>query len=197
MQRSRAIIALLALILFLVLVGVFLANLLGGHKKPSTTPTAPAKVMTLPDYANTSVVTSMTIDGKVNGDDLHRAVRITIGQNQREIDIIQGYSGHVLSSQTFYNTQDAYAVFLRAINYGGFMLPLKTKTPEPADERGICAAGDRYIFSLDQYGSNISRLWASDCGVKVGTLGGDSSALQQLFEAQIPQYDTVVENVQL
>jgi hypothetical protein len=197
MQRNRAIVIVLAFILFLVFLGILLTSLLGGGKKPATPTTPVKKVLSLPDYAGTTAVTSMTIDGRVNGDDLHRAVRITIGQNQREIDIIQGYSGHVISSQNFYNTEDAYAVFLRAINYGGFALPLKTKTPAPADERGECAASDRYIFSLDQYGSNISRLWASDCGIKVGTLGGDSTALQDLFEAQIPQYNTVVENVQL
>ena len=112
MQRSRAIVAVLALVLFLVFVGVLIANTLGGHKKPDRLhPTA--KVLTLPDYAGTTAVTSMTIDGRVNGDDIHRAIRVTIGQNQRELDIIQGYSGHVLSSQTFYNTQDAYTVFLR------------------------------------------------------------------------------------
>ena len=195
MQRSRAIVTVLALVLFLVLVGVFLANILGGGgKKQPATPTAVVK--SLPDYAGTTAVTSMTIDGQVNGDDIHRAIRVTIGQNQRELDIIQGYSGHVLSSQTFYNSQDAYTVFLKSINNSGFLLPIKN-SKAPADERGQCATGSRYIFALDQYGSTLSRLWASDCGSKVGTLGGSSTLLQNLFEAQIPEYQTLVENVQL
>ena len=197
MQRNRAIAIVLGFILFLVFIVVLLSLAFGGSKKPASTTTPATKPMSLPDYAGTTAVTSMTIDGRVNGDDLHRAVRITVGQNQREVDIIQGYSGHVLSSQTFYNTPDAYAVFLRAINYSGFASTLKTKTPAPADERGECATGNRYIFSLDQYGSNLSRHWASDCGSKVGTSGGNSGLLQELFEAQIPQYNTIVENVEL
>ena len=194
MQRSRAIVIFLAFILFLFFVGWLLISSLGGHNKQPATHTAVVK--TLPDYAGTTAVTSMTIDGQVNGDDIHRAIRVTIGQNQRELDIIQGYSGHVLNSQTFYNTQDAYTVFLKSINNSGFLLPLKNSNAL-ADERGQCATGDRYIFALDQYGNNLSRLWASDCGSKVGTLGGSSTLLQNLFEAQIPEYQTLVENVQL
>ena len=200
MHRNRAIVASIALILFLVLVGVVIANIFGGgHKKQAPKPAA-ATVMALPDYAGTTATTSMTIDGQVNGDDLHQAIRITIGQNQREVDVIQGYSGHVISSQTFYNNQNAYFVFLTAINNGGFLLkykPAKNVPAAPADERGQCPLGNRYIFELDQNGSTISRLWTSDCGVADGTFGGNESLMQTLFEAQIPQYGTLTENVNL
>jgi hypothetical protein len=194
MQRSRAIVIFLAFIFFLFFVGWLLISSLGGHNKQPATPAAVVK--SLPDYAATTAVTSMTIDGQVNGDDIHRAIRVTIGQNQRELDIIQGYSGHVLSSQTFYNTQDAYTVFLKSINNSGFLLPLKNSNA-PADERGQCPLGSRYIFELDQNGSALSRLWASDCGSKIGTLGGSSTLLQNLFEAQIPEYQTLTEDVSL
>jgi len=201
MERNRAVFILLAFILFLALLGVIIAMIFSGggngSNKKQPVKTSSAKVKTLPDYYNTDATTSMTIDGHVNGDESHTAIKVTIGQSQREVDIIQGYSGHVVSRQSFNNTQDAYAVFLRAINYSGFLLSLKTKTPAPADERGLCPQGNRYIFEFDQNGKVLSRLWASDCGTAVGTLGGSSSLLQGLFEAQIPQYSTFTGNVQL
>jgi hypothetical protein len=193
---NRAAVGFLAFIILIILVMVLIFG--GGGTKKQTTKISVPTIMALPDYASTNATTSMTIDGRVNGDELHRAIRITIGQNQRQLDIIQGYSGHVISSQSFYNTQDAYNVFLRAINNSGFLLHAKkTKIAVPADERGLCPLGNRYIFELDQNGSTLSRLWASDCGVAVGTLGGSSSLLQSLFEAQVPKYQTLVGNVQL
>ena len=126
-----------------------------------------------------------------------------IGQNQRELDIIQGYSGHITSTQTFYNTQDSYAVFLRAINGGGFLLRFVPPTPKnskvkvvpaPDDERGQCPLSTRDIFELDQDGSSISRLWTSACG---GTFGGNPGLMQTLFQTQIPDYPKLVSTVKL
>src|SRR5579864_1832238 len=90
----------MAFILFIVFLVVILTH---GHKAPAP----PAHVMTLPEYANTTASVIMTTDGIVNGDDIHRQIRITVAQDRRVLDIIQGYSGQVMSSQTFYNTPDA------------------------------------------------------------------------------------------
>ncbi|HXY17851.1 MAG TPA: hypothetical protein VEH48_00295 [Candidatus Nitrosopolaris sp.] len=189
--------ALLFIGIFILVILGFLLIITSGHgKKPAAPKTTAPAVLALPDYATTDATTSMTIDGTINGDELHRAIRITIGNDSRELQIIQGYSGHVLSTQSFYDTQDAYGVFLRAINNTGFLTKLKNSTA-PSDERGQCPQGNRYIFELDQNGTTLSRLWASDCGAAVGTLGGNSSLLQSIFELQIPGYQNLVQNVNL
>ncbi|MGH7157170.1 MAG: hypothetical protein ACREGG_03620 [Candidatus Saccharimonadales bacterium] len=180
----------MALVLFIVFLVVILTH---GHK----TPAPPAHVMTLPDYANTTASVVMTTDGIVNGDDIHRQIRITVAQDRRLIEIIQGYSGQVISSNTFYNTNDAFAVFLRAINNSGFLAKAKPKkgTSIPSDERGQCPVGFRYTFELSNEGSDVSRLWTSSCAT--GNWGGNLATEQQLFQDQIPNYGTLTENVNL
>jgi hypothetical protein len=189
---NRAVFGFLAFIILIILIVILIFS--GGGKKPANN--SGPSLKPLPNYSTTDATTSMTIDGQINGDDIHRAIRITVSQNQREMDIIQGYNGTVISSQTFGNNQAAYAVFLRAINNYGFLQKLKN-TKAPADERGQCPLGNRYIFELAKDGSTLSRLWASDCSVTNATLGGNSQTLQTLFEGQITQYNTLTENVNL
>ena len=181
---NRIFIGIVAFILLMVTLVAILSS--GGSKKPAKTANG-ITLRLLPDYANTDATVSMEIDGRVNGDESHRAVRVTIGRDQRDFQVIQGYSGRVIESKTFYNTQPAYDVFLRAIRGGGFMS--KLKNTKYSDDRGVCPLGDRYIFTLSENGDDLSRLWGSTCGTKVGTLGGSRSLLQQLFQAQIPDYN--------
>jgi hypothetical protein len=67
----------------------------------------------------------------------------------------------------------------------------------PADERGQCPLGFRYILDLNDGSDDLSRLWASSCGSKVGTSGGSITTLQALFQAQIPNYSQLVSQVSL
>ena len=186
-----------AVVMITLIAGILL--IFGGHKTPNTSNTAsnnPALVLKpLPDYANTDAVITLTTDGHINGDDLHRQIRITVSQNKRELDIIQGYSGTVVSSQTYYNTEDAYNVFLRSIYLSGFTLNSKAKPAAPASELGQCATGFRYIFDVNQDGNDLSRLWTSSCAT--GTFGGNSDLVQSLFQAQIPNYQKTADSVEL
>jgi hypothetical protein len=187
MYYRRLVFLFFTFILFIV----FLVVLLGhGHK----TAVNPVHVKTLPEYANTTAAVIMTTDGLINGDDLHRQIRITISQDQRSLEVIQGYSGHVIDSHTFYNTNAAYNVFLRAINYSGFLSKAKN-SKAPTDERGQCPVGFRYIFELNNQGNDVSRLWTSSCAV--GTWGGNLETVQGLFNAQIPNYPTLTDKVNL
>lgn len=186
---GRIILGLVGLVIFIVIIVL----LFGGHgpkKQPAkTTPV----LMSLPDYADTTATVSMTTDGIVNGDELHRSIRVLVANNARELDIYQGYSGHVLNSQTFGNTLEAYTVFLKAINNTGFLA--KNKTKFPTDERGQCPLGFRYILDLNQDNNDLSRTWSSSCDT--GTAGGDIQTLLQLFQDQIPDYSTLTGQVNL
>ena len=160
-----------------------------------STPKKPAPIVrTLPDYADSNSSVSMTIDGVVNGDDVHRAIRITVGNETRTIDIIQGYGDTVIKSSTQPNTKDAYSVFLKALNNANFTIKLKKPTG-PVNPAGQCPDGTREIFTLNDNASTISSLWSSSCGT--GTFGGNPDLVQLLFQRQITNYDEVTSDVQL
>lgn len=163
----------------------------GGEQKPPE-----EQVKSLPEYSSTFAETSMTIRGQIVGEDLHRRIRITVGQFQRRLDIISGYSGNIIQTQTFANSSAAYAEFLAAINGAGFLL--ERKVPEAqADPLGKCPLGQLYEFELNDSGEELSYLWSSSCGSNTGTLRGSSGTLQQLFKAQITDYSQLTSGVQL
>lgn len=173
---------------------VILVNLFVGGKKP--TPINTVQVKPLPEYAATDATVSFTTDGIINGDEMHRAIRITISSNQRTLDVLQGYNPSVIQSKSFVNNQEAYDVFLRAISNSGFLV--KTKNSKAVtDERGLCPLGFRYILDLNQDGDDLSRLWASSCGSKIGNSAGSIPTISELFQDQIPNYDNLVNQVNL
>jgi hypothetical protein len=180
-----------AFIVFLLLIVLGLVFVFGHHSTPKK-PTA--IVRTLPDYADSNSSLSMVMDGVINGDDIHRAIRITVTRDSRTLDIIQGYSGRVIDSHTLANTKDAYDIFLRALNTSGFTTKLKKPTG-PNDSRGQCPDGSRDVFNLDDAGNTVSSLWFSSCAI--GTYGGNPDLTQTLFQRQITDYDNLVSNVQL
>jgi hypothetical protein len=183
----------LGLIGFIVFIAILLNLFLGGGKP---TPVNTVQVKPLPEYAATDATVSFTTDGIVNGDEMHRAIRITISSNQRTLDVLQGYNPSVIQSKSFVNNQEAYDVFLRAINNSGFLV--KTKNSKAVtDERGLCPLGFRYILDLNQDGDDLSRLWASSCGSKVGDSAANVPTISQLFQDQIPNYDSLVNQVNL
>lgn len=185
------IITFIVLLLFIFIV-VKLFGGGGNNPEPKPNPPTPT-VKPLPDYSDTMAEVSMTIDGSINGTDQHRAIKVTVDRFSRKLDIIGGYSGNILQEKTFSNNEDAYDIFLRALNNSGFMA--KRKNPSTSDERGQCPLGNRFIFELNDSGDVLSHLWSSSCGT--GTLGGSTSTLQELFQAQITNYDRLTSNVNL
>jgi hypothetical protein len=187
MYLGRLAVAFVGFILLIFLV-IFL---LVGHGPKKTPATAPKP---LASYASTDTQVVMTINGAINGDDTHRVIQITVDQNSRELDVIQGYNGNVIQNNTNYNTEDAYSAFLSAINVAGFTIQHKGVKVE---EAGQCPLGQRINFQLQQDGNILSNLWTTSCSNTLGTLGGNSQLLQQLFQNQITNYETLTENVDL
>ncbi|HET9721942.1 MAG TPA: hypothetical protein VFP32_02840 [Candidatus Saccharimonadales bacterium] len=163
----------------------------GGGKPAPVNPLKP-----LPDYATTDATVSVTTDGIVNGDEMHRQIRVTISSTQRSVDVIQGYSGQVISSKDFYNSGDAYSVFLKALNNSGFLLKSKN-SKIPSDPAGYCPLGERYILKLNQEGDDLFSSWASTCGGKTGNSTAPIQTILALFQDQIPGYQTLVSQVNL
>lgn len=178
-----------ALLFIFIVIEIF-----GGSKKPAPNPSTPV-VKSLPDYSSTTAQVSFTLDGPITGDDTHRQIKIIVDQFQRKLDIIGGYNGNIIQENNFANNQQAYDIFLRSLKNSGFMS--KIKNPKITDERGQCPLGDRFIFELNDSGDVLSHSWTTSCGGTLGTLGVTSGTLQQLFKAQITNYDQIISKAKI
>src|SRR5438309_4401312 len=116
-----ATLGLLFLLLFLLLRG-------GGK------PALPQTHKTLDSYATTDAQAQLTIDGPINADQEHRAVRITVDRDSVTFEQIQGYQGNVINMQTFGSNENAYVNFLLALEHAGFTHG--KNDPNLKDERG-------------------------------------------------------------
>lgn len=179
-------------ILLMIIIIIILAG--GGDKKPANT--GPV-VKSLPSYSQTGAAVSWTQQGIVNGEDIHRSIRITVSSSERTVQVISGYSGQVISSQVFPNSEDSYDVFLRSLAGMGFLTRSKDAKKVSDNENGYCPLGQRYIYELNNGADELSRLWSSSCGTKVGTFGGSASGIRQLFQLQITNYNKIVSGVNL
>ncbi len=189
---NKIFFGIIGFILLMIIIIIILAG--GGDKKPANT--GPV-VKSLPSYSQTGAAVSWTQQGIVNGEDIHRSIRITVSSSDRTVQIIEGYSGQVVSSQEFPNSQDAYDVFLRSLSGMGFLTRAKDAKKVSDNENGYCPLGYRYIYELNNGADQLSRLWSSSCGSKVGTFGGNPSGVSTLFQRQITNYNTIVSGVNL
>ncbi|HEX8763254.1 MAG TPA: hypothetical protein VF733_05895 [Candidatus Saccharimonadales bacterium] len=139
----------------------------------------------LVDYANTSTLVRMTVDGSIISDQEHRSYRITVGKDATEIETLQGYQNLPLESKTFDNNQEGYANFLRAIDLAGFAKG--NSKSQNKDERGVCPNGSRVIFEILDNASRKQRFWTTTCGG--GTFKGNAPSVRQLFNRQVPNAD--------
>jgi len=181
----------IAFVITLGLLFFLLYLLLHGGGQPNKSGTG---LKPLISYSTTDAQASLTIDGPINADLLHTAVRITADQNQVRYEQIQGYQDTVVNQQSFASNQDAYANFLAALQHVGFTHG--TVTPALKDERGYCPLGNRYIFELNQDGNQLIRYWATSCGAPK-TYDGILSTTLALFQAQVPGYNQLTQNLAL
>lgn len=181
---------------FLVTIGLIIILIImlfgGGNKSDNKVTTVTPR--TLDSYASTDAQVSMQINGPVNADSLHQQIRVTVGRDAVTYEEFRGYEGQVVNTKSFENNEAAYAVFLRAINGAGFTLGDKDK--KLADERGYCPLGRTYIFTMEEGSSVMQRYWATSCG-GTQTYRGNLSLTVTLFQAQVPGYSNLVQNVSL
>jgi hypothetical protein len=177
---------------FLVTIGliilIFVLLLRGGGSGPAT------PNIDLNSYSTTDAIVEMVIDGPVNAEQTHRQVKIDVSQDQAVLTVYQGYQETVLRSKSYANNQSAFAVFLHALNINGFTKGNPDKSLR--DERGHCASGNRYIFSLTNDGKEIERYWTTSCNGG-GTYKGNRAATIDLFQKQIPDYNKLTANIPL
>lgn len=181
--------------LVVVLIIVVLANLIfGGDKKSEVTKEIVTQAKFADSAESNSVVTFVTA-GIINGTDIHRQIRITVNNTSRTLEIIEGYSGKILSTQTYTNTQEAYREFLSALFTSGYTKENPANTNP--DVSGRCPLGTRFIYTSSGIPNVPDELWTTSCPTVIGTFGGSADAVTQLFRLQIPNYAGQTSNVNL
>lgn len=172
---------------FLVTIGLVILLIVlifsgGSSKKPSSVP------QKLSPYATTDAFVRMTIDGPVTAPQDHKVIRVTVNNSIIRFEKLVGYDGHVVDTHTFANTVNSYTVFLRSLTKMGYLKGVDDAALK--DSSGYCPAGNTYNFDLNKDNKTITHYWASNCG-GIKTYLGNLSSTVALFEAQIPDYDTL------
>lgn len=170
---------------FLVSVGLIVLVIVLIIKGFSNDPKKTTQVP-LSDYTNTSVEVRMSVSGPIVNDQEHHSYQITVDRNQTQLETKRGYEGTTLNTVTYSNNTEAYANFLRALDFAGFTKG--TKAASNKDERGTCATGSRYVLEIVDGSKEIQRLWTTSCKGG-GTFSGNIEQVRQLFNAQIPRAD--------
>ncbi len=173
-------------LIFLGLIVLLFVVILKHGNAPKTEP------FNLASYANSGAVAQMLIDGPINTPVAHRQVEVTVGATQTNFQILVGYQGRAAVSRNILNNQTSYSSFLQALAVAGFTQGEKTPIP---NKQGFCPDGERYTFQLIENDSAILDYWATSCGGQ-GTFRGNTSAVVQLFEAQVPAYEDLTGNLE-
>lgn len=163
----------------------------GGNDKKVQAPKTPR---TLNSLASTDAQMRLTIIGPTNADQIHQQARITIDNGGNTFELIQGYENTVTESQSYESNETAFSNFLHALSLAGYTQG--DNDPKLADDRGHCPLGQRYIFEVIENGKTVSRYWSSNCGNKIKTYLGNTPLTLTLFQAQIPDYNTLTQNAE-
>lgn len=176
-------------IAIILLVAIFLIAFGLGDKNTST-----KKNISLEDYAFSDATVSVTTDGIINGDDQHRAIKITVSKTHRTLHVYQGYEGTIIKSKSFTNNPTAFEQFLASLQNSKWTAVNKRS---PASVDGQCPTGFRYIFASSGINDVPNNLWSTTCSNIRGTFAGDSDLILRLFQLQITDYDSLVSDVRL
>lgn len=155
---------------------------------------APKVQRKMSDFATSSSRVSLTTMGIVNYHQEHRQIRITVEQDNITYEVISGYGNNVIQVKRYSNTSDAYATFLQALGLAGYLNGKDEKLL--ADYRGYCPLGQTYVYRLEDNNDKVQQLWSTNCG-GTKTYYGNATLTQTLFQNQVPDYQTLSQNVQL
>lgn len=172
-------------LLLIVIVG------LSGNRNGSGGVISANKVFDVADYADRDSKVSTTVAGPIVGNDEYREIRITVTPNSRTIDIIQGYQGKVIKSQSYSNNRDAYREFLDALSKQNYGKSRDTKL----EKSGACATGRRNTFLTYDNSTVVSDVWSGSC--TRGSTTGSSNQIINLFRRQITDYNEITSGVRI
>lgn len=149
----------------------------------------------LSDYTFTTTAMRLTIDGEVNAQQEHRAIRIIVSRSESRLEVLNGYDRVLVDSKSYASNQEAYGVFLRSLDRMGYTMG--DDDPDLRDERGFCPTGRRYIYEIVDGTDVIQKFWSTSCDRDEGTFQGSASLILDLFKEQIPDYRQLTRKVDL
>jgi hypothetical protein len=168
----------LGLVVLLIVLAVKLFS--GGSGEPL------ARSVDVTKYATGASSATVVFQGPTVLDADFREVRITVSESQNQIQLIQGYQGHVIEAHTYPSNGDAYEAFLQSLERLNFS---KGIDRDIGDYRGFCPGGSRYLYSFNDGSSDLFKYWSTNCQGVAGTFQGQPDAVRQLFVAQVNQDD--------
>lgn len=147
----------------------------------------------LSKYAFTNSETIMILAGPIVASDNYREVRVIVRPDNVTFQVVKGYDNQVIDQRSFANNQASYENFLNALQSVGF-----NQTTEQGlnGAAGSCPLRQRYIFILNENNTPARQFWSSNC-VGVGNYKGRLNQTIDLFQAQVPNYNDLTEDVDL
>lgn len=195
MRNSTRYILIVLGILIFIIIAILVLNVLRQPSSTTSTASPTPAAVTLSSYADTAATVSYTIDGVIRGNDQYRAIKITVSNTGRTVQVLSGYQGQILKSQTTANNVQAFQQFLAAIQNEGYLS--ERSNPTTTNIEGQCPLGNRFIVATANVPDVPASLWTSTCGSKTGTWAGSNSSVSRLFQLQIPNYSQFVSGVVL
>jgi len=162
--------------------------------KGISSPSVKAPTTSLNSQSNTPIQLSYVQDGIINNNILHRSIMISVNRSNINMTVYKGYQGEVLTSYNFPNNEKSFKSFLGSMGSLGFtskrVSAYKTST-------GLCPLGYRYSFSIvnSLVPTFNQNLWSTNCGQ--GTMAGNTSQIESVMQNQVPDYWTLINNVNL
>jgi hypothetical protein len=174
---------------FLIAIGlsiILILLLFAGGSSSGTKPKTP--VAHLHNYANIEdAQASMTVDGPINADSQHQSYEISVTNTEATYQQFSGYNRTLVSSNSYANNVTAFYAFLGAIQIAGFNLG-NINYPVTNDT-SYCPTGSRTDYRFTANGQTVEHWWTTSCNS--GSFEGNSTLVNSLFEAQIPDYGTL------
>ena len=189
MKYFFGILAFIAAIVVVILLATSLFRGFGTAPASSYTQT-----VTLTDENIIDSVARYVMTGPVVAKENYQEVRITISKNARTLEVVNGYQGDVVQTQTLQNTEDAYRAFLGALSAANFSYKRDTGEIDP---RVTCVTGQKYYYVLQVESEKKVDTWSTSCASSQGNYGGLAEPTFQLFQAQIPNYAELTRGVSL
>ena len=194
MRNSTRYVLWLIGVLIIIIILVLIFASITKPKSTSNTPTVTSP-SSLSSYADTDAVVTYTVQGVIQGNEQYRAITIIVSKTARTVQVMQGFQGQILKSQTTPNNPQAFKQFLAAIQTEGFLSV--RKNPPVSNIEGQCPLGNRYVASSSNIPNVPNNLWSTTCGSKQGTWAGNVTSVGRLFNLQIPNYSQFVSDVAL
>ncbi len=140
-------------------------------------------------------VAFFTTSGPIVASSEHRSYTIEVNPNTVTATLFSDYGQKELDQISFRNNQQAYDVFISALDNAGVSTRISgTDSDDDLEFEGVCPSGRRYVVALD---TDLVR-WSVSCDQTSGTIKKTNmSSIRRLFNNQVPDIQEFLEETNL